>query len=370
MNYKISQVKPFINSKELEIIKNPIKNNFITEGPQSRKFLEKLLKITETKYGVLAPNGTLAIALAIMALGLKKDDEIIIPNFTFYGSYSAAILAGVKPILCDVDKSNFQIDLESAQKIITPKTKAIMPVHIYGGSVNMSDVVNFSKRYKLKIVEDAAQALGVKFKKKSAGSFGLVSAFSFYADKSLTTGEGGLIVTNSKKIYKNLLSLRNQGRIKSGSFIHNNLGYNFRFNDILASIGLAQLQKFELIKKRKLKIYKTFYDNLKNLKQIKFFKPIKDSNFIPFRVPIIVKNLNKLIIFLENNKIQTRGFFFPLHSQKGVYKIFKSKEKDTFFKNSIYGNKNGLALPCYPSLNKKEILFICDKIKKFYFKYK
>ena len=190
MKYKICQVKPFINSKELEFIKNPIKNNFITEGPQSKKFLEKLLKITDSKYGVLAPNGTLAIALAIMALGLKKNDEIIIPNFTFYGSYSAAILAGVKPILCDVDKYNFQIDLESAKKVITPNTKAIMPVHIYGGSVDMIKLINFSKKHKLKIVEDAAQALGVKFKGKSAGSYGSVSAFSFYADKSLTTGEG------------------------------------------------------------------------------------------------------------------------------------------------------------------------------------
>jgi perosamine synthetase len=366
MKYKISQVKPFINSKELEFIKTPLKNNFITEGPQSKKFLDKLLKITDSKYGVLAPNGTLAIALAIMSLGLKKGDEIIIPNFTFYGSYSAAILAGVKPILCDVDKDNFQIDLESAKKVLTPKTKAIMPVHIYGGSVDMSKLINFSKKYKLKVVEDAAQALGVKFKGKSAGSYGNVSAFSFYADKSLTTGEGGLITTNNKNIYKNLLLLRNQGRIKSGTFVHNNLGYNFRYNDILASIGLAQLQKFNFIKKRKLEIYNLFQKHLTDLSQVKFFKPIKNSNFIPFRVPIIVKNLSKLIIFLEKNRIQTRGFFFPLHEQKGVNIIKKNRRKNSFYSNSIYGSKNGLALPCYPSLKNSEIIFICNKIKKFY----
>ena len=330
MKYKISQVKPFINSKELEFIKTPLKNNFITEGPQSKKFLDKLLKITDSKYGVLAPNGTLAIALAIMSLGLKKGDEIIIPNFTFYGSYSAAILAGVKPILCDVDKDNFQIDLESAKKVITPNTKAIMPVHIYGGSVDMIKLINFSKKHKLKVVEDAAQALGVKFKGKSAGSYGSVSAFSFYADKSLTTGEGGLITTNNKNIYKNLLLLRNQGRIKSGTFVHNNLGYNFRYNDILAAIGLAQLQKFDFIKKRKLEIYNLFQKHLTDLSQVKFFKPIKNSNFIPFRVPIIVKNLSKLIIFLEKNRIQTRGFFFPLHEQKGVNKKKKIEEKIVF----------------------------------------
>ena len=367
MKYRISQVKPFINKRELQEIKNPIKNNFITEGPQSKKFLNKLLKITQSKYGVLAPNGTLAITVAIMALGLKRGDEIIIPNFTFYGSYSAAILAGLKPILCDVDKKNFQIDIDSAKKIITPKTKAIMPVHIYGGSVNMEEVINFSKKYRLKIVEDAAQALGVRFKGKSAGSFGDVSAFSFYADKAITTGEGGLIITNNKKIYTNLLLIRNQGRIKSGSFVHNNLGYNFRFNDLLSSVGLAQLEKFNSIKKRKLVIYKKFKQNLGHLKEIEFFKPINHSNFIPFRVPVIVKSLNKLMIFLEKSGILTRGFFFPFHSQKGVNKRYKQNNKDQlFFRNSIYGNKNGLALPCYPSLKNKDISFICKKIKEFY----
>ena len=214
----------------------------------------------------------------------------------------------------------------------------------------------------------AAQALGVKFKGKSAGSYGNVSAFSFYADKSLTTGEGGLITTNNKSIYKNLLLLRNQGRIKSGTFVHNNLGYNFRYNDILASIGLSQLKKFDFIKKRKLEIYNLFQKNLNDLSQVKFFKPIKNSNFIPFRIPIIVKNLSKLIIFLEKNKIQTRGFFYPLHEQKGVHIAKKNRKKNNFYSNSIYGNKNGLALPCYPSLKNSEIEFICKKIKKFYLK--
>ena len=369
MKYKIIQLKPFINNKEVQAIKTPIQNNFITEGSQSKKFLKKLLKITGSKYGVLAPNGTLAIAVSIMSLGLKKRDEIIIPNFTFYGSYSAAILAGLKPILCDVDRKNFQIDVDSAEKIITSKTKAIMPVHIYGGAVNMDKILKFSKKHKLKIVEDAAQALGVKFKGKSAGTFGDVGAFSFYADKALTTGEGGLIVTDSKKIFQQLRLIRNQGRLKSGSFVHKNLGYNFKFNDVLAAIGLAQLKKFKLIKKRKLEIYKEFKNNLKDLKEVQFFKPINGSNFVPFRVPIIVKNLKKLMIFLENSKIQTRGFFYPLHSQGGVNKNYKkNKKSELFFKNSIYGNENGLALPCYPTLKTKDILFICKKIKDFYVK--
>ena len=134
MKYKITQLKPFINNKEVQAIKTPILNNFITEGQQSKKFLQKLLKITNSKYGVLAPNGTLAIAISIMSLGLKERDEIIIPNFTFYGSYSAAILAGVKPILCDVDKKNFQIDVDSAEKIITSKTKAIARSYIWRSS--------------------------------------------------------------------------------------------------------------------------------------------------------------------------------------------------------------------------------------------
>lgn len=365
--YKIFQVKPFINNNEIIEISKPLKKNFITEGSQSKKFLRKLLDITKAKYGVLVPNGTLAITLAIQSLKLQKDDEIIIPNFTFFGSFSAAILANVKPILCDVDKDNFQICLKSAKKKITKKTKAIMPVHIYGGSVNMILLKKFAKKYNLKIVEDAAQALGVTFKEYPVGSFSHVSAISFYADKTITTSEGGLVITNSKKIYKNLLLLRNQGRLVSGKFIHNHMGYNFRFNDLLSSIGLAQLKKFPKIKRNKLNIYNLFIKKLQKFPQVKFFKPIEGSNFIPFRVPLIVKNKKSLIQYLEKNKIQTREFFSPLHKQKGIREFYDSSNKnDNFFSNSIFAFKNGLALPCYPELKVKDIEFICKKIAQFY----
>jgi len=365
MSYKISQIQPFLNDKEKSSVQETIKNKWLTAGNKSKKFITMLTKLHKCKYGVLVPNGTIAITLALMALKLKRNSEVIMPNFTFFGTYSAIVLAGLKPILCDVDDKNFQIDLNSAKKVITKNTRAIMPVHIYGGSVNMEKVLVFSKKNKLKIIEDAAQAIGVKYKNKPAGSLSDVAAFSFYADKTITTGEGGLVLTNKKNIYKNLLRYQNQGRKKSGIFIHNHIGYNFRFNDVLASIGIEQLKKLNQIKKNKLKIYKLYKKELKNIKQVKFFTPIKYSNFIPFRVPVTVKNLNKLIFFLEKNKIQTRKFFYPMHKQRGI-NLHSVKKNENFFTNSIKAYKHGLALPCYPSLKTFEIKFICNKIKKFY----
>jgi perosamine synthetase len=366
MSYKINQIQPFLNNKEKNSIKETIKNKWLTAGNKSKKFISMLTKLHKCKYGVLVPNGTIAITLALMALKLKKNSEVIMPNFTFFGTYSAIVLAGLKPILCDVDDKNFQIDLDSANKILTKNTKAIMPVHIYGGSVDMKKLLAFGKKHKLKIIEDAAQAIGVKYKNKPAGTLSDVAAFSFYADKTITTGEGGLVLTNKKNIYENLLKYQNQGRKKSGIFIHNHIGYNFRFNDVLASIGIEQLKKLNLIKKNKLKIYKLYKKELKNIKQVKFFTPIRYSNFIPFRVPVTVENLNKLINFLEKKRIQTRRFFYPMHKQKAINASSIKNKNKNFFNNSIKAYKHGLALPCFPSLKTLEIKYICKMIKKFY----
>ena len=360
-------------------ISTSINKQWITEGEKSNFFLKEMLKLTQCKYGVLVPNGTQALSLCAMALNLKPGDEIIIPDFTFFGSVSSMIMIGLQPILCDVDPLNFQIDLSSAEKVLTKKTKAIMPVHIYGGSVKMDDVVKFAKKNKLYIIEDAAQGVNVSYYKKAVGSFGDTSAFSFYADKTVTTGQGGLVVTQKENIYKNLQRLTNQGRIKSGEFKHYFLGYNFKFNDILASIGLVQLKKLNNIVRRKIFILNRFKKNLSINSKVTFFKPIKGSNFIPFRIPIIVPNAQLLMKYMEKHNIQTRGFFYPMHKQNGLKKIIKKQMKkmkcckircknqtNCFFKNSNLAYNHGVALPCYPSLKNHEIDHISKIINKFY----
>ena len=241
MKYKIPQFQPFLDNREYEAIKSCFDLNWVTEGPKSKEFVDKLCKMMNVKYGVLAPNGTLSLYMALKVLGIGKGDEVIVPNFTFIASANAIDMVGAKPVFCDIQESDLHIDIKKAEKLITCRTKAIMPVHIYGMACNMDEVIEFAKKHKLKVVEDAAQAVGVNWNGKQAGTFGDIGSFSFFADKTLTTGEGGLVVTDNEELYNKLLYIRNQGRLNRGSFIHPEIGYNFRMTDLQTSIGLVQI---------------------------------------------------------------------------------------------------------------------------------
>ena len=166
---KIFQVMPYIDEEELNSVRDCFSNKWLTEGPKSKKFLEYIKNFTGSKYAVFAPNGTLGLFLSLLALNLPRGSEIIIPSFTFFASASAAIFAGLKPVFVDVDEYSFNIDINQIEELITPNTKAIMPVHIYGHSVKMDEIMNIAKKYNLKVIEDAAQAYGVKYKNKHCG---------------------------------------------------------------------------------------------------------------------------------------------------------------------------------------------------------
>jgi len=363
MKYKTTQVFPYITNDEIKEVTGSLKAAWLTEGPKAKEFVEKILKITGAKYGVLMPNGTLALYAALMVLGIKEGDEVIVPDFTFIASANAVYLTGAKPVFVDVRRTDFNLDPDLIERYITKKTKAIMPVHIYGQSAEMTPIMKIASKYKLKIVEDAAQGLRVFYKKRHVGTFGDLGCISFFADKTITTGEGGIIITNSKRLYDNLLYFRNQGRLSSGTFKHPHIGYNFRMNDLLCGIGLAQLRKLDELIKRKLENQQLYEKYLQGVKEIKFIGKSPNSTYVPFRSNILCRNLTGLIEFLEKNGIQTRSFFYPLHKQP-CYKFYKLKDKD--FPNSIYGYKHGLSLPVYHRLTRDDIKYICDKIKEFY----
>lgn len=359
---KVPQLSPWVGKEEYRAIKDCFDNNWITEGPKAGEFTKELLNLIKAKYGVFAPNGTLALYLGLRALGIKAGDEVLVPDFTFYASATSVEMCGAKPVFVEVNRKNFQIDVRLAEKWLTKKTKAIMPVHIYGTSVEMDSVVKFSKKHNLLIIEDAAESLGVSYKGKHTGTFGQVGCFSFFADKTITTAEGGFVVTNDYNIYENLLYLRNQGRVDRGSFIHPKIGYNFRMTDIQCAIGLVQLRKLDAIKKRKLEILKMYKKLLKNIKEVSFFEEEQDANFIPFRVCILHPKARELMGFMKEKGIETRTFFYPLHNQP---QFKNTKIKDSEFPNSNYGYDHGVCLPVFPALQHKQIEYICETIKQF-----
>ncbi len=363
MKYKVPQLIPYVGKEELENLKLVIEKQWITEGPFSQEFLDLIKEKTGAKYAVLANNGTLALFIALKALGIKEGDEVIVPDFTFIASATSIYFAGAKPVFVDVNKETLNIDIEQIEKLITPKTKAIMPVHVYGQSADMDPILDIAKKYNLKIIEDAAQGYGVFYKGKHTGTIGDVGTISFFADKTVTMGEGAVVLTNNEDIYNTLKLLRNQGRPNSGTFIHPALGMNFRITDMQCAVGVAQLKKFEKINQIKQNNFNLYVELLKDVKEISFVKVQEYTNFIPFRVNVLVEKQQELINYMENNGIQTRGFFYPLHKQP-CFSYLDYKKEDFPISNQL--SNEGLSLPIFPDLTKTQIELVCKTIINFY----
>jgi len=380
-SYKISQLVPYLDNLERENLNKVLDNKWLTEGPYSQKFIEMIKEFTGAKYALLANNGTLGLYLSMLTLDIKKGDEVIVPNLTYNATASTVTFVGAKPVFAEINcshenkicnkncdnllcnSSDLQINTHEIESLITQNTKAIVPVHLYGQACDMDKIISVSKKYNLKIIEDAAQGFGVFYDKKHTGTIGDIGVISFFADKTITTGEGAVILTNSEDIYSKMKLIRNQGRENSGTFIHPSLGMNFRMTDLQCAIGVAQIEKFNFIKEKKLENYSLYEKYLSDVPEVKFLEKSKNSNFIPFRASILVENAEKLMKYMEDSLIQTRGFFFPLHRQPCF--SYLGYSEDSFPISNLAHNK-GVCLPVHLNLKKEDIKFVCDKIKSFY----
>ena len=361
MIYTVPQLEPYVDERDLNNLKEVIKNKWLTEGPFSKKFIQQIKDLTGAKHVNLAPNGTLAIYLSLLALDIKKGDEVIVPDFTFNASASPVVFAGADPVFVDIHDSDLNIDTSKIEEAITAKTKAIMPVHIYGQSADMAPILKIAAKNNLKVLEDAAESLGVSYYNRTTrhtGTLGDIGIISFFADKTLTMGEGAVILTDSDELDFNIKNLRNQGRLQSGSFKHPLMGMNFRVTDLQCAVGVAQLDKFKEIKELKLKHY-SLYEELLDGTGVRFLESKPYSDIIPFRVVIKVTDKKKVMTYLEDNKIQTRGVFYPLHRQP-CFEYLKY-DYDAFpVSNKAFDEC--ICLPVYPGLKDWQIEYICAKI--------
>jgi perosamine synthetase len=365
MSYKIYQIQPYLDHSEIKNLKKVVKTGWITEGPFSREFLDMLKAFTGASYAVLANNGTLGLFLSLLALDIKEGDEVIVPDFTFNASASSVAFTGAKPVFVDISPDDLQIDTSKIEKAITKHTKAIMPVHLYGQSCDMDPVMEIAGRYKLFVVEDAAQGFGVFYKGRHTGTIGDVGMISFFADKTITTGEGAVVLTDDEHIFKRLTMLRNQGRTSSGSFIHPELGMNFRMTDLQCALGVAQVRKFKKIETIKVRNHQLYESYLQEVSEIEFIKINDFSGFVPFRVNIKVQRLESLIEHLEKKGIQTRRMFYPLHRQP-CFSYLNYREDE--FPAADEAFQRGMSLPVHCGLKNDDIKYICSAIKSFYAK--
>jgi perosamine synthetase len=359
---------PHISKKDINFVnKTLIKGWISSNGPEVIKFEKNFSKYVDRKYSVAVSSGTAALEIAVKALGIKKNDEVLIPNFTIISNALAVLRQYAKPVLIDCNLDDWNIIISDIEKKITNKTKAIIVTHIYSFPNDMDKILKICKRRKIFIIEDAAEVLGLNYKNKRCGSFGDISTFSFYANKQVTTGEGGMISVNSLQLYKKCCSLRNLCFGRSNRFDHDDLGWNYRMTNIQAALGLSQLKNIKYIVNKKMNIGRCYFQKLKNNKNLQILPP---SNLfaknIYWVVGIVIKKkkiiASKLTKKLAKYGIQTRPFFWPMHEQHifKKMKIFKNKK----FPNSSYLARYGLYLPSYFKLKKKDIDYISSVISK------
>lgn len=354
----IRQIEPWIGEEELKEIIKVVKSKWITEGKKTEEFEARFKELTKAKHTITVMNGTVGMFIALKVFGIGQGDEVIVPNLTFIATPNSVKMANANPILVDIDKKTFNIDPKEIEKAITDKTKAIMPVHLYGQCADMDAILKIAKKHNLKIIEDAAQAVGSYFNNKHAGTFGEIGIFSLYGNKTITSGEGGVITTNDDRLARECYIMKNHGRDVKGIFKHKYMGYNFSYSDLHAAIAIAQLSKLDKILGGKKKVMEIYTKKLKGLPvEMVYIDPrCKQTNWF---TNILTDNVEELSNFLKKNGIETRRFFYPIHMQP-CYNIKGD------FPNTVYVYEHGLSLPSSADLEDEKIMFVCKKIREFY----
>jgi perosamine synthetase len=359
----IPQIQPWIDNEELIEITKVINSTQLSEGPATQEFEEKTKELTGTRYAIAYTNGTLALYAALKAVGVESGDEVIVPNLTFIATANAVILCGATPVLADIDKETLGITVNTIKNLITKKTKAIIPVHLYGGSSAIEEIITFASQHNLKVVEDAAQGVGVTYKNKHVGTFGDVGILSYYANKTITCGEGGIILTDSKEIRDFVYAFKNHGRMKKGIFTHKEIGFNFSFTEMQAAIGIAQMNKLARIIEKKKVIFERYATGLRNALDIEFFSPpAETTNFVPWFTSIFVEEPNQLSNFLLEKGIGSRRFFLPLHLQP----CYESRLFSNSFEVSVDIYNHALSLPSSYILEDSQISYVIESIKEYF----
>lgn len=364
--------EPLLKGKELKYVTDAVRSNWISsQGKYVHAFEKAFATYCDIPYGVGTCNGTAALHLALRCLDIGVGDEVIIPCFTMIATAFAVCYTGAHPVFIDADPNTWNIDTSKIEKKITKKTKAILAVHIYGLPCNMTAIQALAKKYNLSVIEDAAEAHGATIYNKKVGTWSDIAAFSFFANKNITTGEGGMLITSHKKLYQKALYFRNLcfALKSSRNYIHHDIGFNYRLSNIHAAIGLAQVEKANYYKKLRIahgQLYKELLSPIPGITFQKYDHSIYEHVFWVNGIIIDSRkyghNRDKLMNFLAANKIETRRFFMGMHRQPALKKYSCDKREDFSIADNLA--ENGLYLPSGSGLTVKQIEAICLLIKK------
>lgn len=359
MHY-IRQMEPCFDEKEKKALSDYMESGgWLMEFEQTREFERLIAEYTGAKYCSVLPNGTISLSVALMACGVEAGDEVIVPDYTMVATPNAAELIGAKAVFVDIDRNTLCMDIEEMKKAITSKTKAVLFVSINGRCpVNIEEYISICKKRNIFFVEDAAQSLGSWKDGKHIGTFGDIGSFSFSVPKIITTGQGGALITDNKNLYDKIKLIKDFGREKGGCDHYIQKGWNFKFTDLQAVIGIQQMKKLKIRVHRKREMQKIYYEQLHKIKQIELLNGTS-SDYTPWFFEILCENRKELQKYLENNNIGTRIFYPPLHSEPayGYSERYPVTEEIS---------SKGLWLPSSINLSDNDITYICKWIKMFY----
>jgi perosamine synthetase len=358
---------PLLGGKELEYISNCVNTNWISsKGKYVEQFERSFAEYCGCKYGISTTNGTTALHLALASLNIKEGDEVILPAFTMIASAFSIAYCGATPVLVDAEPDTWNMDVTQIEKKITGKTKVIMPVHIYGHPVDMDPILELAKKYGLSVVEDAAEVHGAEYKGRKTGGIGDVGCFSFYANKVITCGEGGMVVTNNEEIAKHASSLKDLSFSgKKRIYLHSEVGFNYRMTNMQAAIGVAQFERindFVEMRRNNAHLYNELLEKVPGI-TLPVEKSWAKNVYWMYSILIQPKfglTRDELMVELEKAGIETRSFFIPMNKQP----VFNKMQ---LFNNEKYPvaedlSQKGLYLPSSSGLKSEEIQYICDTI--------
>ncbi len=361
--YKYPVYVPYISEIEKRYVNQALEEGWISsKGRFISEFERTFAEFVGAKYATSVFNGTVALHLALMVLGIKEEDEVIVPTFTYIASVNCLKYVGAKPVFVDSLEKSLQMDPEDVKHKITSKTKAIMVVHLYGQPVEMDAIMKIARENNLLIIEDCAESLGATYKNKQTGSFGDAAAFSFFGNKTITTGEGGMVLFKKEKHYRLAANLKSQGLTEGVEYHHDKIGYNFRMTNIQAAIGLAQLERINEIIDKKRQIASWYFEGLNGKNGVTFNKEISNTLSSYWMCTIMLKSRDKRDKMREHLKergIETRPTFYPIHS----FDMYKTEGVFPIAENIAY---RGINLPSYPSLNKENVDYIVQSILSYY----
>ena len=361
--------EPLLNGNEKKYLNECIDTGWISsEGPFVKQLEQNFAERCERKHGIAVANGSVALDVAITALGIGEGDEVIMPNFTIMSCAAPIVRAGAIPVVIEADPYTFNMQVQDIEAKITKKTKAIMAAHIYGIPVDMDPILLLAKKYDLKIIEDAAQLIGHTYKGKPIGSFGDLTTFSFYPNKHITTGEGGMVLTNDDKLAQKCRDLRNLCFIPPRRFIHEDLGWNFRMTNLQAALGVAQLERLDEFLKIKKQIGAWYNEFLKDVTQLQLPLASTDYGDNIYWVYAVVLSDDVPFDALEAMKkladlgIGTRPFFYPMHKQPVFHKMGIFSENDSYPVSERIAER-GFYLPSGLALTKENAIEVAEAVK-------